>query len=250
MFREYFVLLFLAHIIGDFYAQNNYIAEKKEQHLSCLFLHGLLYWAIILLVSLPVLSWQVFFYGCIAAALHLLIDFGKRIVCAAINKRQILSPRHDRNIFFIDQLLHVVSISLVAYVFVKQGNGLVLHEGFADFLKTLGLRALNIVSYLAVFLAIHKPINIAIAKILLLYKSDDYADETDDKKAGRFIGTLERAIIVIFISLSQYAAIGLVLTAKSIARYDKISKDPTFAEYYLIGTLLSTLAAIGAAFIL
>ena len=42
--------------------------------------------------------------------------------------------------------------------------------------------------------------------------------------------------------------IGLVLTAKSIARYDRISKDKDFAEYYLLGTLLSTAIAIVAAF--
>ena len=56
--------------------------------------------------------------------------------------------------------------------------------------------------------------------------------------------------MLIFISIGQYSAIGLVLTAKSIARYDKIAKDPEFAEYYLLGTLLSTAAAIIASFLL
>ena len=42
-------------------------------------------------------------------------------------------------------------------------------------------------------------------------------------------------------------AVGLVLTAKSIARYDRISKDKDFAEYYLMGTLLSTICAVIAA---
>lgn len=66
----------------------------------------------------------------------------------------------------------------------------------------------------------------------------------EEKKAGRYIGTLERLIMVLLISLEQYSAVGLVLTAKSIARYDKISKEQTFAEYYLLGTLLSALCAI------
>lgn len=42
----------------------------------------------------------------------------------------------------------------------------------------------------------------------------------------------------------QLKRMGLVLTAKSIARYDKISKDQTFAEYYLLGTLLSTASVV------
>jgi hypothetical protein len=44
--------------------------------------------------------------------------------------------------------------------------------------------------------------------------------------------------------LKQYAAIGLIFTAKSITRYDKIAKDPAFAEYYLVGTLFSLLISI------
>ena len=55
--------------------------------------------------------------------------------------------------------------------------------------------------------------------------------------------------MVIFISIGQYSAVGLVLTAKSIARYDRISKDQAFAEYYLLGTLLSTICAVIAALI-
>ena len=113
--------------------------------------------------------------------------------------------------------------------------------------------------------------NILIANILSGYKPDkdggaDNGGEADsgrepdserepdrgrtiqkDKNAGRMIGTLERIIMVIFISIGQYSAVGLVLTAKSIARYDRISKDQEFAEYYLLGTLLSTICAVIAA---
>ena len=46
-----------------------------------------------------------------------------------------------------------------------------------------------------------------------------------------------------YFQTQQYSAVGLVLTAKSIARYDRISKDQSFAEYYLLGTLLSTICA-------
>lgn len=64
------------------------------------------------------------------------------------------------------------------------------------------------------------------------------------KPAGKSIGILERILIFIFVILQQYAAIALVFTAKSITRYDKITKDPQFAEYYLTGTLLSLLIAV------
>lgn len=40
------------------------------------------------------------------------------------------------------------------------------------------------------------------------------------------------------------AAIALVFTAKSIARYDMISKNQGFAEYYLIGSLFSMISVL------
>jgi hypothetical protein len=64
-------------------------------------------------------------------------------------------------------------------------------------------------------------------------------------KAEGFIGLLERLIMLILLSINQYSAIGLVLTAKSIARYNKITENQEFAEYYLLGTLLSTVIVIG-----
>ena len=68
--------------------------------------------------------------------------------------------------------------------------------------------------------------------------------ESATLRAGRAIGTLERWIMVTLILVGQYGLIGLVLTAKSIARFKKIEQDPEFAEYYLLGTLYSTLIAL------
>lgn len=48
----------------------------------------------------------------------------------------------------------------------------------------------------------------------------------------------------IFLLFGQFASIGLVFTAKSIARYDKIAKNQAFAEYYLIGSLFSIICVL------
>ena len=61
--------------------------------------------------------------------------------------------------------------------------------------------------------------------------------------AGAIIGFLERGLVLTFVLLHQYTAIGLVLTAKSIARYKELD-NRRFAEYFLIGTLSSVLIAI------
>ena len=64
--------------------------------------------------------------------------------------------------------------------------------------------------------------------------------------AGRFIGMLERLLVYGFVLQGQYAAIGLILAAKSFARFKEMD-ERDFAEYVLIGTLLSvtSAAAIG-----
>ncbi|MFR1756207.1 MAG: hypothetical protein ACLSWA_04980 [Thomasclavelia spiroformis] len=90
-------------------------------------------------------------------------------------------------------------------------------------------------------LLIYKPINIFIALIMNDYKPE-YKDDTI--KAGRMIGTVERIIMLFFLSIKQYSSVGLVLTAKSIARYNKIAENQKFAEYYLLGTLLSTICVL------
>lgn len=49
---------------------------------------------------------------------------------------------------------------------------------------------------------------------------------------------LERTITAILLLCNQFAAVGLVITAKSIARFKQM-ENKEFAERYLIGTLLS-----------
>lgn len=60
---------------------------------------------------------------------------------------------------------------------------------------------------------------------------------------GRTIGVLERALALTFVLLGQYGALGLVVAAKSLARF-KALEDREFAEYFLIGTLASLLLAL------
>lgn len=107
---------------------------------------------------------------------------------------------------------------------------------------------IDLIVFLKALLAIIlicKPSNITIKMILAVYKpGEKEVQKSSTKQAGRLIGTLERLIMLTLISIGEYSAIGFVLTAKSIARYSKISDEPEFAEYYLVGTLLSMLAVL------
>lgn len=73
--------------------------------------------------------------------------------------------------------------------------------------------------------------------------SNEQFDE-GEYNTGRLIGMLERIFVFLFVLFSQYTAIGFILAAKGVARFPDF-KSRTFAEYVLIGTLLSTLLALG-----
>ncbi|TVQ97383.1 MAG: hypothetical protein EA403_15040 [Spirochaetaceae bacterium] len=70
-----------------------------------------------------------------------------------------------------------------------------------------------------------------------------------DKGRGKVIGYLERAIVFSLVYSGNLGGIGFVLTAKALARFRELDTRE-FAEYVLIGTLVSVAAAafIGALF--
>ena len=60
---------------------------------------------------------------------------------------------------------------------------------------------------------------------------------------GRIIGLLERCLLYSFILQNQFGAIGFILAAKAFTRFKALDDRP-FAEYVLIGTLLSACLAL------
>jgi hypothetical protein len=72
---------------------------------------------------------------------------------------------------------------------------------------------------------------------------DEPADEGELSR-GRVIGILERLLILAFTIGQSVSAIGFILAAKGFARFKELdNKD--FAEYVLVGTLLSASLAVG-----
>ena len=61
--------------------------------------------------------------------------------------------------------------------------------------------------------------------------------------AGKRIGMIERVIILTLALLGEFGTISFVFVAKSMARFEQLKKRQ-FAEYYLLGTLLSISFAI------
>ena len=74
-------------------------------------------------------------------------------------------------------------------------------------------------------------------------EDENYMLDEREYNAGRVIGMLERTLILFFVFAGQFGAIGFIIAAKGFTRFKELDKRE-FAEYVLIGTLLSSLLAI------
>lgn len=86
------------------------------------------------------------------------------------------------------------------------------------------------------------------------------AESTDvptfDRRAGfqggRLIGPLERILVMILTLAAAYPILAAMLAAKGIVRFPEISRDGETgarAEYFLVGSLVSWVIGLGAAFL-
>lgn len=74
-------------------------------------------------------------------------------------------------------------------------------------------------------------------------KEDPKIYDVQEFDRGKLIGILERSLIYFLIIFNQVAAIAIIIALKSIARFKEMD-DKNFAEYFLIGTLLSIVVAV------
>lgn len=79
------------------------------------------------------------------------------------------------------------------------------------------------------------------------------AVEGQTLKGGRLIGPLERILVFALTLTGAFTLLAAVLAAKGIVRFPEISRDDVGgnrAEYFLVGSLVSWVTALGAAFLI
>lgn len=219
-------LYLIAHFLSDFQLQSQETADQKNSDKNYLFKH-------LLSVALPLVLISIMIPSTVSISLlvwlsHAVIDFGKPYLAKFLKLSQVKS-------FTIDQILHVLCI--LGFIFL-------MWKGHVP--EFLNNPYLKIILFIVL---ITKPSNIAFKIFFDRFQPKTQAKLDTISGAGAMIGNLERIVIGICMVMGQFASVGLVFTAKSIARYDKISKDPVFAEYYLIGSLFSILSVFIAAWI-
>lgn len=140
--------------------------------------------------------------------------------------------RKDK-IYLLHQILHIILIYYIGEIIIYKD---------LDWVQSISS---NLLKWILFILIILKPVNISFKTLFQKYAPEESNNSKSTiEGAGAMIGKLERLLIAILMYYNQFGAIGLVFTAKSVARFDKISKNPTFAEYYLIGSLYSILSVL------
>ncbi len=231
---ELLLRLLTAHFIADFIFQpNDWVREKATRKINSkyLYLHTVI---IFILTFLAALSFSLLWIVLLITVSHFLIDLGKSF-----------TGKDTPAIFILDQLLHIIIIFVcwLSYTgsFSRLENDFVILFGYT-----------KVWLYVVVYIFVTMPTSVLISKFTSRWWRDIDEQGNSLKDAGKWIGIIERVLVVTFIVLDQYEAIGFLLAAKSVFRFGELknSEERKRAEYILIGTLTSFSIAILAGIIL
>ncbi len=202
------------------------MADLKSRRLNFLILHLGIVLLPLLLLGIILPNYLLFFV--LVWLSHALIDLLKNKLNSLIVRRHV-----QKSAFLLNQILHLMSI--LALYFLLGQQQIPAPNWLSE--RYLMLQALFF------FGPTGKPVNILFKLFFSKYQAGEDSGETI-AGAGAMIGILERLIMGLSLIFGQFTAIGLVFTAKSIARYNKISESQSFAEYYLIGSLFSMISVL------
>ncbi|RDW21291.1 hypothetical protein CWR48_02435 [Oceanobacillus arenosus] len=275
--------LMLAHFIADFYLQKDRMVNNKEKYLRLHMMHHVICLLIALLFiwgrnyQYQGVFKHVFFPLIIILMTHYLIDLMKIKMGKSQRVKDFLGSYHDLKLFLFDQILHIIVLMITCHLFFNLPFHLVFENVITSFQTGVSLSLTNNLLFLAVIIIAATSISgHIIAKMLgnplinittfegkITFKSESLDDRSgklpelargvneeyhylllnNRYNRGRTIGYIERLLVLILTYYSAYPAIAFIITAKSIARFKQM-EDRDFAEYFLLGTLLSMLFGI------
>ena len=212
------IKLVLSHLITDFILQpTSWVNDRNAKHYASgkLYLHGF----ITALFAWTMIGWQYWIIALVILITHTFIDCWK-----SYQKQSV-------TYFLIDQFLHFFVIVCCWYL---------------SFIKLTDVQTVSQQLYtqpalwktITAFVFITAPAGILIGQLTKQWREKiDGAESLAN--AGKWIGIVERVIILIFVLLNQYSAIGLLVAAKGIIRFNEKDRPEIKTEYLVIGTLLS-----------
>lgn len=229
-----FSLLFrmiIAHLLADFFMQPyTWVSEKRQHHIKSRYLY---YHAAIvgILTYVLMLDWHAWELPLFIALTHFFIDWWKS------------TQKDTIGIFAADQAAHflVIVVGWLLFAEALPVTPDIIYEVFQQ---------PDLWTILAGYLLVLRPIGFLIEKATSHWRDELTGGEgkvSGLTNAGTWIGYIERVIILTFILLNEYSAIGFLIAAKSVFRFSggvKDNHERKLTEYILIGTLISFSLAI------
>lgn len=206
----------LAHIAGDFILQTTGMVKTKSWFSGSMWLH------ILFVFGLTWLFTGLWLPAVIVALIHWVIDAAK----VSLQKKY---PQKEAQLFAADQLLHLLTILVVwswHYNLFAASYKAILFP-FGSYKISLLLLGYAFVIWPMAY----------ILKFALQKLAPKETEGGNVNKGGKLIGQFERIIILSFVLLGQYEAIGFLITGKGIIRFAE--KEKLASEYVLVGTMMS-----------
>lgn len=226
-------LLVAGHLLADFAFQTRRMVEGKRRF------GGLALHALVVAVVQAAVAWPFL----VPAAAPLIL--GLALLHAAIDRAKAALPRRLRlRSFFADQAAHGIVLVLVWVAWQRlAGWPGPIYADAASFVQPWTLVAAIAAAYAFSWTGGA----VIVSGVLERHQLDEGNDRIseEERSRGRTIGILERVILLTLVIVGEWAALGFVIAAKSIARF-KDFDDRDFSERYLIGTLVSVLVAIAS----
>jgi hypothetical protein len=211
---NFLIRLLLAHIVADFILQTKMMVENKKWFSKSMLIH----------ISIVCASTYVFTQSW---KITLIVSISHWVIDSL--KESYKSKWHEHSLFVIDQLLHgiiILGLWILKFSLLKI-SWMALHVLFTNYKFTLLLLAYSLVIWPLGYL-----IRFALQKMV------PQKNEEAIEHGGKLIGQFERIIILTFVLLGQYEAIGFLITGKSIIRFADKSPEVK-SEYVLVGTMMS-----------
>jgi hypothetical protein len=243
-----FLAIYLAHLLTDFVFQTTPIVSNKHRgERRGYLIHGVTHYVAVLAIvtladphRLPTLSFQLLAVS--LSLVHLLVDWAK----VSLTRSHRIPD--NALAFVVDQAIHLIAVIAAVFLLVRPSL-----QMFVLWLNRLRFQEESIllvsVVYVLVIFGGGYFIRALIAPLWKQEQGQTTKEHEEVINAGLYIGWLERFLVLTALFLQSPATVGFILAAKSIARYPEL-KSVRFAEYFLIGTLLSVTIAIGGAIIL
>lgn len=256
METEHIAILFrlvIAHLLADFTFQSNTMATEKKKGLASgyFYLHILI---VGLLTYILLGQWTNWQGPAVIMVIHAVID----LIKATVESKIEWAKTRGKWLFIIDQILHILTVLAYWIITSKVIEDWTLFE---ELLNKKIFTNEDVLIIVIAYLIITMPVGILIGFLTKNWQDEiaeddrqkreanpdgDFPEQESLKNAGKTIGMIERSLVLTFVLMQQYQAIGFLIAAKSVFRFGdlKESGQRKRTEYILIGTLISFILSI------